>query len=600
MFSSLKSLVTTPLSWFVNAADDSFETDDTPGKRKLIHNPVNLYDDGEDKQDAPSVHRVKRIRLNSPERLDTLPLPPALTPYLDPPTPSLRPSAHPRSHASKPTRPYAPSNNNIPIPRPDTSRLSPLSFNPPPRAQAIPGARTMSMDPPTARRTSAQEPSYLPPPISRDVSMESSPNTSAQPAANLPFRMRSSLTPQPGVPLYGPNPQRRERNPSEPPPLTALIENPIFVKPPSVPQDNKRVNDGSSSLTLGSLVDTQKSVCIFRSYPLVSRPYRLHQQNLSTNRSRSALALRAQTTDGKRPSLFPTPCFEFVSGLRPTNAAEIALQQLEKYRTPLVPTHLGLANVDVALPGLFQARKKARALVLMKRDKRDDKPRLGHASKYINSSKEKDKDSPSKNKNSKPYAGEGGLKKLLARRKQEAMEAEFVEDQDAQAMVDDNEPEPEPPKRTSKIAEPVRTPATFARKVSAPPPSSLVPSTGRKPPQFRTSRARTVGPTRTRNRFTAAYEDDEPDGGDDLAAVPEEPPKEEGISANLPKFEPPSGFSFAPVRLLSIFTGGYLIFLDSHPPLPLYLRLSIRHLVAMSRLSVPFPSRSLSPKCRRS
>jgi len=258
MFSSLKSLVTTPLSWFVNATDDSFETDDTPGKRKLTHNPANLYDDEGDKQDAPSAYRVKRIRLNSPERV---PAPPAPTPYLDPPTPSLRQSAHPRSHASKPARHYAPSSNTIPIPRPDTSRLSPHSFNPTPRAQAVPGARTMSMDPPTACRTSVQEPSYLPPSISRDVSMEFSPNTSTQPA-NPPFRMRSSLTPQPGVPLYGPNPQRRERNPSEPPPLTALIENPIFVKPPPVPQDNRRVNDGSSSLTLGTLVDTQKSVCI--------------------------------------------------------------------------------------------------------------------------------------------------------------------------------------------------------------------------------------------------------------------------------------------------------------------------------------------------
>ena len=117
-----------------------------------------------------------------------------------------------------------------------------------------------------------------------------------------------------------------------------------------------------------------------------------------------------------------TPCFEpSVSGLRPTNAAEIALQELERYRTPLVPSRLGSSNVDVALPGLFEARKKARALVLMKRDKRDDKPRLGHASKYINSSKERDKDTPSKSKNSKPYADEGGLKKLLACRKQEVV-----------------------------------------------------------------------------------------------------------------------------------------------------------------------------------
>ena len=86
MFSSLKSLVTTPLSWFVNA-DDSFETDDTTSKRKLIHNPAHLYDDEGDKQDAPSAYRVKRIRLDSPERVDTLPAAP--TPYLDPPTPSL-------------------------------------------------------------------------------------------------------------------------------------------------------------------------------------------------------------------------------------------------------------------------------------------------------------------------------------------------------------------------------------------------------------------------------------------------------------------------------------------------------------------------------
>jgi nucleoporin NUP1 len=548
MFSSLKSLVTTPLSWFANATNDSFETDDTSGKRKLVHSAANLYDDEGDKEDAPSAYRVKRIRLDSPERVETLPTAP--TSYLDPPTPSLRPLAHPRSHAFKPARPYAPSNNTIPIPRPDTSRLSPISFNQPPRAQAVPGARTMSMDPPTARRTSVQEPTYLPPPISRDVSMENSPNPSTQPA-NPAFRMRSSLTPQPGAPLYGPNPQRRERNPSEPPPLTALIERPIFVKPPSALQDNRRVNDGPSSLTLGSLVDTQKSVCILPSYLLLSQPYRLHQQNPSANRSHSVLVLRPQA-DGKRLSLFVSPlCFKLVSGLRPTNAAEIALQELERYRTPLVPTRLGSTNVDVALPGLFQARKKARALVLMKRDKRDDKPRLGHASKYIKSSKEKDKDTPSKNKSSKPYAGEGGLKKLLARRKQEVIEAESVEDPDTQAMVDDNERELERPKRTSKIAEPVRSPATFARKVSAPPPS-FVSMTGRKPAH---GRARTVGPTRTRNRFTAAFEDDEPDGADDLITMPEEPSKEkESVSASLPKFEPPSGFSFAPVRISCLFS----------------------------------------------
>jgi hypothetical protein len=141
---------------------------------------------------------------------------------------------------------------------------------------------------------------------------------------------------------------------------------------------------------------------------------------------------------------------------------------------------------------------------------------------------------------------------LLARRKQEVIEAKSVEDPDGQAMVDDSEREPEPIKRTSKITEPVRTPATFARKVSAPPPPSSVPAfslTARKPAHFRSNRTRTVGPTRTRNRFTAAYEDDEPDGADESTFIPEEPPMEkDNVSSNLPKFEPPSGFSFAPVR----------------------------------------------------
>jgi len=269
MFSSLKSLVTTPLSWFAKSSDEPFESEDTPGKRKLVYNPANSYDNEGDRQDAPSANRVKRIRLGSP---DSVVAQPRLTAYLDPPTPSIRASTLPRTHASKLTRPYALSNNTIPMPRPDTSRYSPLSFNPPPRPQVATVARTMSMDPPTARRTSVQEHSYLPPPISRDVSMEFAPSPSTQPA-NPPFRLRSSLTPQPGAPLYGPNPQRRARNPSEPPPLTALIEHPIFVKPPPVSQDQKRINDTSPSVTLGSLVDTQKSVSIYPflaiSFPLL-------------------------------------------------------------------------------------------------------------------------------------------------------------------------------------------------------------------------------------------------------------------------------------------------------------------------------------------
>ena len=87
---------------------------------------ANSFTAFDDEQDAPSAYRVKRIHLDSTEGVDTLPTAPTL--YLDFPTPSLRPT-HPRFHASKPTRPYTHSISTIPIPRPDASRLSPISFN---------------------------------------------------------------------------------------------------------------------------------------------------------------------------------------------------------------------------------------------------------------------------------------------------------------------------------------------------------------------------------------------------------------------------------------------------------------------------------------
>jgi nucleoporin NUP1 len=305
MFSSLKSLVTSPFSWFANDTTDSFESEDTPGKRKLVHNLSNPYENEGDQQGIPSAYRAKRIRLDSPERVATPPVSrPGPRPYLDPPTPAFQPSTHSRTHAPKPARPYVPSNNNndIPIPLPDTSRLNSLSFRLAPRTQTAPTARTMSMDPPKATRPSAQELSLVVP-ISRHVSMEYSPSPTAQPA-NPPFRMRSALTPQPGAPLYGPNPQRRERNPSEPPPLTTLIENPIFVKPPPPPPEQRRVSDDSSPVTLGSLVGAQKSVSLPPSQMPYSPAYHL-RQGLPANRSHSTLVLPNQSPDGKRPFLFP-------------------------------------------------------------------------------------------------------------------------------------------------------------------------------------------------------------------------------------------------------------------------------------------------------
>ena len=145
MLSSLKSLATTPFSWFANPSDDSFETEDTPGKCKLVHSSSNSnpYDSEGDQKDPPLAYRVKRIRFGSLDRVPMLSVPSAPTPYL-PPSPSLRPSTHTHTHASKPARPHAPSSNTLPIPRLDTSRHSPLSSQQPPRTQAAPVALCFS------------------------------------------------------------------------------------------------------------------------------------------------------------------------------------------------------------------------------------------------------------------------------------------------------------------------------------------------------------------------------------------------------------------------------------------------------------------------
>ena len=353
MFSSLKSLVTTPFSWFANTGNDTFESEDTPGKRKLVHGSSHPYDGEGEQQDAPSAYRVKRIRLNSPDRVT------APTAYLDPPTPSLRASTLPRTNASKPMRPYLSSSNSILIPLPDTSRLSPLSNHH--RIQPGPISRTMSMDPPTARRPSVPPSSVLPPPISRDVSMEFSPNLSAEPP-NPPFRMRAALTPQPGAPVYGPNPQRRGRNPSEPPPLTALIENPIFVKPPSVPQEQRRVSDGSSSLTLGSLVGTQKSVQTLFIHPLPSLTYQYHQ-GLTNHRSHSTLVLPSQPDNGKSGSC--SPIF-------------VVLSLPQAFDPPIQRSLHSSSSRDIALPSFLPVLGQPTSMVRFRNSSRRGK-RHGHS-----------------------------------------------------------------------------------------------------------------------------------------------------------------------------------------------------------------------------
>ena len=115
------------------------------------------------------------------------------------------------------------------------------------------------MDPPNRYR-----PSYgagpKPAPLSRDVSMDDgSFDKGMSTSPTLPFRMRTSLTPQPSGMAFGPEPTRRERNGSEPPPLAQLIDNPVFVKAPSeAPQ--AKAPAPKAMTTLGALTEARRTV----------------------------------------------------------------------------------------------------------------------------------------------------------------------------------------------------------------------------------------------------------------------------------------------------------------------------------------------------
>ena len=120
------------------------------------------------------------------------------------------------------------------------------------------------MDPPA--RLLVPPRATRPPPISRDVSMMSIDEPLSSPVSPVGdvsmspsrprFKLRTSLTPQPSGSDFGPTTVRRERDASSPPPLEALMENPIFVKAPPIPEPVTR----SASLTLGSLAESSKSV----------------------------------------------------------------------------------------------------------------------------------------------------------------------------------------------------------------------------------------------------------------------------------------------------------------------------------------------------
>ena len=249
IMSTIKNIVTAPLSWF--AANEEFE--DTPGKRRRA-----LPRDGLQQESRT----VKRQRHRSPSPLPN-------QGYLDPPQLLLQSPAKPDSRSQGQNQPtaFSPSVSiNIPS-NPQQQHLG--------RHAYLPISTTYSQHnlPPQLTR----EATTVPLPHSREHSIASLSRDHSIGPTRTSFRMRTTLSPVPSGNEFGPKPQRRERDPSEPPPLTALMSNPIFVKPPPDVHPIQRSLSAQPTITLGSLAQAHRPVghCGFSSSFELNRDHRL-------------------------------------------------------------------------------------------------------------------------------------------------------------------------------------------------------------------------------------------------------------------------------------------------------------------------------------
>ena len=240
IMATIRNIVTAPLSWF--STTDEFE--DTPGKRRRA--PVS-----QPNADALDEHRsFKRQRVASPQ--------PQHQGYLDPPPKMFQPRSKHEGTSQDPTHlpPFTSMNANTQEHQPDKPGRHSLSATVWSRRGQ---SREVSMDN-LPNRLIAKDATMVPLPVSREASFSSVPRDSSVGPMRVPFRMRTTLSPIPAGSDYGPNPKRRERDPSEPPPLTALMSNPIFVKPPPGQHPTHRSQSAQPTTTLGALAQTSRAV----------------------------------------------------------------------------------------------------------------------------------------------------------------------------------------------------------------------------------------------------------------------------------------------------------------------------------------------------
>ncbi|KAF9492246.1 hypothetical protein BDN71DRAFT_1221228 [Pleurotus eryngii] len=282
IFGTLKNIVTAPFTWLATNNEDFAEEKDDQGKRRRVAgsektNTIAVGDESRTASDSfgetdEGITRgTKRLRVSSPAGYDRYKESQRVG-YNDPPQSAFASNAYvpPNRSASvmlpaTTIRPTVDTGGGSRYSRSST-RASSLALQPtvlvdsPTFGQAQPIQRDVSMSSiPSPREHSmdrktfgiANRPTRAAPPLGRELSLP--------PTSRPSFVLRSSLTPQPSqsqlLPLI--TPSRIRRDTSEPPPVSSLRQNPVFVRGPP---KNESVHLPSDSVTLGVLVENHRSV----------------------------------------------------------------------------------------------------------------------------------------------------------------------------------------------------------------------------------------------------------------------------------------------------------------------------------------------------
>ncbi|KAJ7871527.1 hypothetical protein B0H14DRAFT_3439569 [Mycena olivaceomarginata] len=504
LLGTIKNIVTAPLAWF-GAAEDFEESPDLKGKRRRY--PAQNTDPAAADSEGPP--QTKRARVKSPDNtIQFHPEPQYVAPaYSQPPMGYLDPPVSVFNNNNNFYR-----SNSVNMTAPTLHQLNPSTRS------AL--SRTMSIDPPQNPLSFSRDTTMNFTSLDHDTSME--PSAFLRKSSSIPrdlsmplpptrgsFRMRTSLTPQPAQP----------REVSEPPPLSSLAQKPVFVRPP--PDSRERVSSqSSSSSTLGSLVESRRST---------RSPMRQHSSLFFGSGSQTQAAESNSTRQ-------PAP-------------AERALHELDIYRTPLLPTRSRLRSSPPELTkaadpsDMFRPRRSSQ-LLLMRDDRRAS---LGRKTSYgfLDTEEPKEKENKTKKpkvNETKPYAGEGGMKKLLARRMKE------VQDGDEETEVYRTEELADLDESKTEVSQPLPLPppvgpSNWQKSVLSQPASS---GSSLRVGRTKTSRTHLSRPVRPSRKFSAAFDDADEfmDDGEDEERQKERDELEEA-ARKLPAFEVPAGFTFA-------------------------------------------------------